>query len=267
MHSGTNIENILSVKTLYTAFEEWIESDYFFVGEQHDFWELVIVADGEVGVTAGENAWILKRGQAVIHPPMEFHRIWYAGVPGRIIVFSFGAECMPAEAAGIVTVEDMSVPEELLLQTRRCFHMDGIFVEENLLQPLAAQILLKRWELFLLELATQKDRSARQASSRTARNYSAIVQVLESNIHENLSTAQIAELCSMSQISAKQTFSKYAGMGIISYFNRLKIQKAIQMLQRGSSVQETADALGFSSQNYFSTVFKRITGKNPSAYK
>lgn len=85
--------------------------------------------------------------------------------------------------------------------------------------------------------------------------------------YENLSVPQIAELCNMSQICLQQTFSKYAGMGIIKYFNRLKIEKAIKMLQKGSSVQETADALGFSSQNYFSTTFKRITGKTPTSYK
>lgn len=67
----------------------------------------------------------------------------------------------------------------------------------------------------------------------------------------------------MSQICLQQTFSKYAGMGTMKYFNRLKIEKAIKMLQKGSSVQETADALGFSSQNYFSATFKRITVKTP----
>lgn len=267
MYIGTNINNSFFIQTLYTAFDEWIENDYFFAGEQHNFWELVIVADGEVGITAGENAWVLKRGQAVLHPPMEFHRIWYAGVPGRILVFSFAAACMPVEAGGSFTVENLMAPEELLRQTHRYFAMDGIFVTGISEQEIPAQILKKRWELFLLELVSQKNRVQKENRSRTAKNYAAIVQLLESHIHENISVAQIAELCSMSPISVKQTFSKYAGMGIMHYFNCLKIQRAIQMLQSGSSVQETADALGFSSQNYFSTVFKRITGKNPTAYK
>lgn len=267
MYDGTDIENVFSIKKLYTAFDEWIESDYFFAGERHAFWELVIVAEGEVGVTAGENAWVVKSGQAVIHPPMEFHRIWYAGTPGRIIVFSFGTEVCALEAGGSFAVTDMSLPEELLLQTRRCFQMDGICVTGFSYQPIAVQMLLKRWELFVLELMMQNDLSYRSTQSRTAKNYAAIVQVLESHIQENLTVSQIAQLCSMSAISVKQTFSKYAGIGIINYFNRLKIERAIRMLQNGNSVQETADALGFSSQNYFSTVFKRITGKSPTAYK
>ena len=62
MYIGTEIGNAFSIQALYTAFDEWIQSEYFFVGERHDFWELVLVTEGEVGVTAGENAWVLKRG-------------------------------------------------------------------------------------------------------------------------------------------------------------------------------------------------------------
>ena len=82
-----------------------------------------------------------------------------------------------------------------------------------------------------------------------------------------LTAEEIAALCAMSPVSVKQTFSRYAGMGVVNYFNRLKVQAAAAMLREGASVQETAAALGFSSQNYFSTVFKRIQGESPTAYK
>lgn len=267
MYGGTNLDKTFSIKTLYTAFDEWVSSDYFFSGECHNFWELVIVADGEVGVTAGENAWVLKQGQAVVHPPMEFHRIWYGGNPGRIIVLSFGAEHLLPEWGGRFSVPDMTVPEALLRQTRACFHMDGIRVAGVSQPERAAQMLVKRWELFILELFGRREYSSCEVKLRTARNYAAIVQVLESHIHENLTVPQIARLCSMSPICLQQTFSKYAGLGVMKYFKRLKIEQAIRMLQNGSSVQETADALGFSTQNYFSATFKRITGKTPTSYK
>ncbi|MBR2043868.1 MAG: AraC family transcriptional regulator [Clostridia bacterium] len=53
----------------------------------------------------------------------------------------------------------------------------------------------------------------------------------------------------------------------MEYFNNIKIRKAIEHLKEGFSVKETAIALGFSDPNYFSTVFKRITGNPPSFYK
>ena len=266
MYGYTEMTDAFRIRTLHTAFREDIESDYFFTGERHDFWELVIAVEGQIGVTAGEHAWVMNKGQAVLHPPMEFHRVWYAGNPGSILVFSFGAKGLPFGAGGSFQA-DLPEAEELLVQTRDCFSMEGIHIRGLRREDFAPQMLVKRWELYLLGLVCQKKQISQAEPSGPARNYAAIVKVLEDHIHENLSLPQIAQLCSMSQASVKQTFSRYAGMGIMAYFNRLKIDAAMDLLRGGSSVQETAAALGFSSQNYFSTVFKRIMGKPPTAYK
>jgi len=267
MYDYAENHNVFHIKSLYTAFTINIGGKYNFAGERHNFWELVIAAEGEVGVTAGENAWAMKAGEAVLHPPMEFHRIWGAGTTGRFIVFSFGADGLPAEAGGTFAEIDVDRVDSLLQQTRECFQMNSIRVGCLLKDEITAHILVKQWELFLLELIHHKKQLHQEEKSRTARNYSAIVRVMEEHIHENLSVEEIAELCKMSAASVKQTFSRYAGMGIMSYFNRMKVEAAVFMLRSGSSVQETAAALGFSSQNYFSTVFKRIMGKPPTAYK
>lgn len=266
MYGGTEMTDAFRIRSLHTAFQENIESDYFFAGERHNFWELVIAVEGQIGVTAGEHAWVMKQGQAVLHPPMEFHRVWYAGSPGSIQVFSFGAKGLPFGAGGSFRA-DLPLVTMLLDETQDCFQMEGIHIRGIRREALEAQMLVKRWELYLLGLVSQKKQLPREIHSAPAKNYAAIVKVLEDHIHENLTVEKIAQLCSMSQASVKQTFSRYAGMGIMAYFNRLKIDAAVEMLRGGSSVQETAAALGFSSQNYFSTVFKRIMGKPPTAYK
>ena len=100
-----------------------------------------------------------------------------------------------------------------------------------------------------------------------AKNYAKALHLLENNIHQNLSVEEIAALCNMSAISLQKTFSKFAGIGVIHYYNRLKITASTQMMKEGLSVKECAKALGFQNQNYFSTVFKRITGISPTIYK
>ena len=42
----------------------------------HNFWEIVCVLEGEVGVASANDLYTLSKGQAVIHSPMEFHNIW-----------------------------------------------------------------------------------------------------------------------------------------------------------------------------------------------
>ena len=56
-------------------------------------------------------------------------------------------------------------------------------------------------------------------------------------------------------------------MGVMTYFNNMKMAVALDMIKNVNTVKETATALGFADQNYFSTVFKRITGHPPTYFK
>lgn len=127
-------------------------------------------------------------------------------------------------------------------------------------------LYIKNLELFLLELAGNVSKS-RQVVTEGAKNYSRIINTLNENIYERLSVCELAALCNMSEINLQKTFSRYAGVGIMEYFNRIKMRKATELLVEGLSVKETALKLGFHDQNYFSTMFKRITGHTPSKIK
>ena len=268
MFGYAEVTSALRLCTLCTAFTTHIGERYHFAGERHNFWELVIVTDGEVGVTAGEETSVLQMGEAILHPPMEFHRVWYAGnIPAQILIFSFYADNVPHMEDRQFVLPDLRVPANLLEKIQGSFEMDEGNVVRMGSQGLGCQIALKELELFLLELFSGRRRAPAEANSRSAENYVRIVRCLEANIGNNLSVDEIARQCNMSAVNAKQTFSRYAGLGIHQYFNRLKIERAIVMLRNGIPVQETAAALGFSSPNYFSPAFKRITGNSPTAHK
>ena len=56
-------------------------------------------------------------------------------------------------------------------------------------------------------------------------------------------------------------------MGISQYVTELKIKKAKELLKLGYSVNKVAEAVGFLESNYFTKVFKKITGVTPTEYK
>ncbi|MBE7043705.1 MAG: AraC family transcriptional regulator, partial [Ruminococcaceae bacterium] len=66
----------INVTALVSAFHVTREHDYYFSGESHNFYEIAYVVQGKAGVTAGDRIYILEQGQCVLHPPMEFHKIW-----------------------------------------------------------------------------------------------------------------------------------------------------------------------------------------------
>ena len=63
-------------------------------------------------------------------------------------------------------------------------------------------------------------------------------------------------------------FKKRSGMTINQYVNLLRVEEARIMLDSTEmSVQDIAMTVGFSDANYFSSVFKSVTGVSPRAYR
>ena len=67
--------------------------DFSHPPERHDFWELVYVLDGTIGVAADAHVYELSKGEIVFHKPMEFHRLWAEkGSSPKLLIMSFTAE-------------------------------------------------------------------------------------------------------------------------------------------------------------------------------
>lgn len=82
------------------------------------------------------------------------------------------------------------------------------------------------------------------------------------------SVAELAELCGISQGHLARSFKAATGWPIHQFVaeERLKTAKAL-LAQEHLSCAEIADALGFSSTAYFSTAFRRRTGKSPTQFR
>lgn len=270
MYTSVQITKPFSVTAMYTAFKMKYDSNYSFAGEFHNFWEIVFVLDGKLGVTAGSNMHILSEGQAIIHPPMEFHSLWSEeGTTPTVVVFSFTADNVPAIQSKIVLFDNLYKPVEILTQMRSAFVMEkqANFVGIKNPNEVSHQLVIKDLEKFLLTLISKSTAIDNVLQTRSAQHFSKAVNIMEKNLDKDLSVKDIATLCNIGEVSLKKIFSKYLGMGVMTYFTKMKITSGIQMLKSGMNVSETASALGFSNQNYFSTVFKRVTGHPPSYYK
>lgn len=250
------------ITSLYTIFRKTYEKDFRFRGESHDFWELVCVADGQVGITADDKIFELEQGQCFLHPPMQFHSIQSAGATEpTVVIISFSGENIPHTADAVCRAGDPTQIKRLYALAEKFFTFRRIFIDTA--KPGYLQFV-KELELFLLQLSPA---DSRRSNSVSATNYTTIVQTLHQNLHRRLTVREISVLCSMSEINLQKTFSRYAGVGVMDYFTRIKMQRAAEHLREGHSVKETALLLGYHDQNYFSTVYKRITGQPPCKTK
>ena len=259
------------ITKLYTAFEDHYDSDFYFGGEVHDFWELVVVTGGIVGVTADHEVYTLRQGQALLHPPMEFHRIWAAeGTSPTVIIFSFAAQDLEPGARGVRSLSPQNTVRvyHILELIRSGYEISGISVAEPRQEsPVDARKAVCLLEYLLMSVTGEPGSVDAQDASPSAQQYRRIMAVLAEHLTEPLTLAQLAELCHMSPTALKRTFSRYAGIGVMHYFMDLKIRHAMVLLRRGERISAVSEALGFDNQNYFSTVFRRVVGMSPSQFR
>ncbi|HEY5583407.1 MAG TPA: helix-turn-helix domain-containing protein [Ruminiclostridium sp.] len=95
-----------------------------------------------------------------------------------------------------------------------------------------------------------------------------VIKLMSKNIGSSCTLKQLADSMNMSKYHFVRIFKQKSGYTPIDYFNRLKIQRACELLDTTAyNIKEISDILSFSSPFYFSEVFKRITGYCPKSYK
>ncbi|PWV99504.1 helix-turn-helix protein [Paenibacillus cellulosilyticus] len=91
---------------------------------------------------------------------------------------------------------------------------------------------------------------------------------IEKCYHEDITLERIAESLHVNRNYLSQLFKRVTGEPFVTYFNKFRIRKAIELIETGNyMVYEVSERVGFQNSTYFSQVFKSITGCSPSEYK
>lgn len=93
-----------------------------------------------------------------------------------------------------------------------------------------------------------------------------VLDYLNENYAEDVSVDEIATMVGISKAHLMREFKKTVGETILQYQTKLRIEAA-QKLLKNNSVTDTAYEVGYNNPNYFSTVFKKATGKSPIEYQ
>ena len=278
LRNDLTVDDIVSVHYLeYTR-------TFAFAGELHDFWEFIYVDKGRLFITAGNTEIALETKQLYLHKPMEFHSIRCDGAStANAVVVSFDGDCqaLHSVAGRVINATDEMRPllAHMVSEAREAFSspLGDPNVKELLRreeQPFACEQLVRLYlEEFLIHLvradvvpAEQPPIPIQQQDFQNQR-LKAICEYLEENVQNRLMFEDVCKQFSVGASALKKMFRDNVGCGVMEYYGRCKIERAKQMIrEQDMNYTQIADALHYTTVQYFSRHFKRCTKMTPSEY-
>lgn len=112
------------------------------------------------------------------------------------------------------------------------------------------------------------DEEARDTSLRVSRIREDITQYIVEHFSDDLSMQDVARAMNYSDAYFCKLFKQCFRVNFSAYLNEYRVDKAKQMLRSSRvSIKDISLACGYTDSNYFTRVFRRVTGMTPSEYR
>ena len=230
--------------------------------------EFHYLISGNLSFSVGEETYSLKGGDVFVTFPNELHQSGEQTVVRKMYWFS---------------IED---GEELLGLPAPWSHllMEGLRGLKNRVIPVGKEMRSLLQEVFLNLSSTEEEKQYYASAQMAAflhrlidydrhlaprlisKEIQTALDFIRQNCHRTILLEEVANHCHLSFSYFKHRFKSEIGITPSFYIQRERIHLAKDLLRQGHSIVDTAYRLDFSSSNYFSTVFRRITQMTPTEY-
>ncbi|MBA4387329.1 MAG: hypothetical protein C0404_05065 [Verrucomicrobia bacterium] len=236
-----------------------------------DRMEIAYLHKGRKQFAVGGRKYALKGGDVLVIGPGELHG-GIGKLEERGLLYWVTLKIPPPGKGFLGFPVDLTRELLQFITPPRQNHFRGAFrLRDHVEGMIAAALQMKKNRvarlavhahllLFLLELAKCSCSRTRQRLDWKDH----LLTHIESNLSEPLSVAGMAAASRLSVSAFERRFTKEVGFSPADYILRRRIDIARDLLAGTStSITEIAFELGFSSSQYFATVFKRYTGLAP----
>ena len=109
---------------------------------------------------------------------------------------------------------------------------------------------------------------SKQKSSSVSREIQMICHYIDQNFANDITLVSLAHSMKMNKYYMAHEFKKYMNISPIQYLIDRRIEECQSLLKTSSlSIAEISETVGFSSQSYFSQIFKKTIGMTPLQYR
>lgn len=123
---------------------------------------------------------------------------------------------------------------------------------------------MMKWAAFITDKTIDYIQETKQSEGVVEK----VKAFIEANYDQELSREMVASSVFLTPDYLAKMFKRETGLSIKDYLNDYRILKAKEALVQGNAtISQIAADTGFESISYFSTVFKKITGETPVAFR
>lgn len=243
----------------------------------HEHFELIFIERGTIGLICNGSETSASQGDLLILNPQDVHHLHSLTEQVEYYCLVFDLDLLKTELNDRANSEFLQpLSERQVMFDNKIPLSDELtcccqaLVAERERQDIASELMIKSYlnQLIALLIRTKRYTRLNQAQGRSrANNLSLIREVLtflNRHYQDEIVLKDLAEQFSVSQHHLCHVFKHYTNRSIIQYLNRLRVEKAMELLrQGGQNITEVAYNVGFNDANYFSRTFKKLTSVTP----
>ncbi len=274
------IYNAINIKGL-TALEFLdFKGKYKDYSENHEFWEICYVKEGEISLTVKGKDITISKDQLFIIPPNYTHCYKDKLQKSKAFVICFESVSDVLKSLSRVlfdlTFDQIYCLDKIILENEKTFKMDDSDLLEIIQNPIfgGKQAIILQLEYLLILLARENfNHNSNKIILLNEETFyeefiNLVISFLKENLNKKLYLNEICEKLHCSRSFLCRVFKEQTGQTTIAYFNNLKACEAKNMLiDTDMSILEISSALGFNEVKYFDFFFKKNIGLTPTDFR
>ncbi len=235
---------------------------------EHDYPELIFVAEGSGRFETNENQYPIKAGDLIIcsknvpHSEYMFDspesEIYHLGIKDIILSGMRKNELIEDPFCIIHTQDDSFAILKGLFLALKCendnLKLCGKLIEDDALRLLIVYSL--RLAVSDMSMLLIQNKAFFEAKSYFDKNFLNIISIED-----------VCKKLNINKFYLTHIFKEQLGMPPIRYLQFKRMEKAKQHISNGLSINETANRCGYTDTAYFCRVFKKIVGVTPLKYR
>jgi AraC-like DNA-binding protein len=274
MIGGGCMKAFHEVRNYDSGFMVWhsLYSNINFMAHWHKEIELIYIRKGTLEINITDQNVIANEGDFIFCDSGEIHYSFASDVNNSVDFILFDPSILSLSYSKSLFTSPLVTKKDLKQYgiEQHCRQLiNTVIYELNHKDAYYQNVIKSSIQQFWFLLKRHLPRDSRNPVT-TNKHLSMLVQFqqllsyIENHYQEKISLENAANRMHFSISYFSKTFKSLIGIPYVTYVNMIRIEHAINLLQRSVTITDIALSCGFSSIRTFNRVFKQITGYTPS---